>query len=331
VLGALLVLGATSPGWAKRGELVDVHPPAGILGELVHAKGEVMLSYRYVHRKKDGLLDGNDRVSTGDTFARGFQSAPQTLIEGKHLFEAMWVPLEEVTLVMSLPFVTKKMDLLTDTLQSYSTKSSGLGDLALGVLYHVYESNRARVHLNLGLSIPTGSTNANDITPYSAGARERLPYAMQLGTGTVDLTAGATYSGHWNRYTWGGQAIGLVHAGTNTRGYSFGNAYSLSGWVGRRWVSWLHTSFRLDWNQWFDPNGVDARLDPTESPLHDPDLYAGRRLDALFGIDITPSVDGGVLSGTSLAVEVGVPTYQYLDGPQLRTRWLLTFALQYAF
>ena len=330
LIGFALLLGGAAPASAARGDFPDDHPPAGVLGELVHATGEVMLSYRYGHVDREGLLDGRERASTAETFALGYKSAPQEATEDVHLFEAMWSPLEELTLVLALPFVVKEMELLSQvTGERYSTRASGFGDISLSSLYHVYETSRSRVHLNLGLSFPTGSTNTNDITPYSNGMRERLPYSMQLGTGTVDLTAGFTYSGHWKSNTWGSQILGIVRAGTNTRGYSQGNAYSLTGWFGRRWVSWLHTSFRLDWRQWFDPNGVDSRLDATESPAHDPDLQSGRRLDALFGVDLYPG--GELLRGASLAIEAGLPVYQHLDGPQLRTRWLLTFAIQYAF
>ena len=91
---------------------------------------------------------------------------------------------------------------------------------------------------------------------------------------------------------------------------------------------WLATSFRLDWSQDFDPDGVDALLSPARSPAEDPTLQAGMRLDALFGVDIY--FDGAGLQGTRLSVEAGLPAYQRLDGPQLRSDWRLTAGLQYA-
>jgi hypothetical protein len=39
----------------------------------------------------------------------------------------------------------------------------------------------------------------------------------------------------------------------------------------------------------------------------------------------------GMFSGLRIAIEMGVPAYQRLDGPQLETDWTLTTGVQYAF
>ena len=43
------------------------------------------------------------------------------------------------------------------------------------------------------------------LAPNGARPTLRLPYAMQLGTGTFDLLPGLTYSGHKDAWSWGGQ------------------------------------------------------------------------------------------------------------------------------
>ena len=39
----------------------------------------------------------------------------------------------------------------------------------------------------------------------------------------------------------------------------------------------------------------------------------------------------GPLHGVRFAIEAGLPTYQYLDGPGLETDWITTVGVQYAF
>jgi hypothetical protein len=183
--------------------------------------------------------------------------------------------------------------------------------------------------LNLGVSLPSGSTNETQITPVSGGQLVRLPYIMQLGSGTVDLMPGVTYAGHWKRLNWGGQIGARLRAGTNSIGYILGDRYEVTGWTGVDWNGWLSNSFRLDWRQDFNIRGIDPLLDPTITPLNDPFLQARRRLDALFGLDIRPT--GGVLGGTHWAVEAGLPAFQHVDGPQLRVTWVIQASLTYSF
>jgi hypothetical protein len=150
-----------------------------------------------------------------------------------------------------------------------------------------------------------------------------------LGSGTLSLRPGFTYNGLYRGTFWGGQLLGVLQAGTNSEGYKGGNQYEATGWLGQRWSDWFRTSFRLKWQQWFNPTGQDAQLVTALSPMDNPLLQAGQRLDALFGVDFY--VVGGWLKGGRISIEAGLPVLQDLDGPQLRTDWLLTTGLQYAF
>ena len=68
---------------------------------------------------------------------------------------------------------------------------------------------------------------------------ERLPYVMQLGSGTIDLRPGVTYNGYWRGIFFGGQILGMLQAGTNSQDYTKGNEYGLTGWAGRKWTRWF--------------------------------------------------------------------------------------------
>ncbi len=64
-------------------------------------------------------------------------------------------------------------------------------------------------------------------------------------------------------------------------------------------------------------------------PTSRTDLRGGDRIDLLFGLDLT--VSEGKLQGNRLAVEVGMPIYQDLNGPQLELDYRLTVGWQLVF
>ena len=304
-----------------------MHPPIGVHGDVAHGQGAVMLSYRYQRQSFAGLQVGEQELFGP---AAGYAESPTALRQDAHWLELYWAPVHEVTFVLTLPYLDKEMDqLVAATGLPYTSQAKGFGDFTMTLLYRVYDARHSRLHLNFGLSLPSGSTNESQVTPASGGVLQRLPYAMQLGSGTVDLRPGVTLNAHAADFYFGGQLGGVLHAGTNTRGYRLGNSYHVTGWAGWRVAPWLGTSFRLDWRHVFDPDGADPLLVPTRSPAEDARLLGGMRLDALFGADVF--FDGAGLEGTRLSIEAGLPAYQSLDGPQLAADWLLTAALQYAF
>jgi hypothetical protein len=145
---------------------------------------------------------------------------------------------------------------------------------------------------------------------------------MRLGSGTVDLLPGLTYTGVRKDVSWGVQALGTVRIGHNQQGYKEGNRYDVNSWGAYRWADWISTSARFNWKQWFNikrrdrqlatnlPNGVPI------VPTAETDLRGGKRLDLLGGVNILfPEIRG---LENHLSVEAGAPIYQDLDGPQLK-------------
>jgi hypothetical protein len=185
------------------------------------------------------------------------------------------------------------------------------------------------MHVNLGVSLPTGALDKADVTPASAPGAAVLPYPMQLGSGTVDLMPGATYLGQTPDWSWGAQGLVTIRLGENERDYRLGHRGMGTGWVARRFSDWFSASARLQGSVWGDVHGADAGLNPKMVPTADPDLRGGRRLDTGFGINV--EVANGALAGQRLAFEFITPVWQDLDGPQLETDWALAVGWQYAF
>lgn len=321
----------------------DAHAPIGVMGDHMHEEGEFMLSYRSMFMRMDDNLEGTRDRTTGQIVVpRGdFLVAPTDMTMQMHMLGAMWAPRNRVTLMAMLPYIVLEMDHETATGQHFTTRSKGIGDLSVTAMIRLWESAHHHVHLNAGVSFPTGSIDRKDDTPASMGKNVVLPYPMQLGSGTVDLLPGLTYTGWSDDFSWGGQARGTVRLGRNDENYRLGNRYTLTGWGAWKALDWLSFGSRVAWHQWLDIQGEDDRIPGVSNPMvgtvpaervvptADPNLRAGQRLDA--GPSVNFLVTGGALRGVRFAVEAMVPVYQNLDGPQLETRWSLTAGIQYAF
>ncbi|MEC4892090.1 MAG: transporter [Oscillatoria sp. PMC 1051.18] len=304
----------------------DGHAPIGVMGDHVHEAGEWMVSYRYMFMAMAGNRDGTDNLST-DEVLRDFMVTPEDMTMQMHMFGAMYAPTDDLTLMVMLPFVSKQMDHRTRSGVEFTTNSGGLGDIKFTGLYNVLRENRQRVHLNFGVSFPTGSIDERDDTP--AGNDQILPYPMQIGSGTFDLLPGITYLGQTDDWSWGTQLNTAIRLGQNSRDYSLGNRYQLTTWVGRQWTEQVSTSLRLSGQTWGNYDGADSSLNPMMIPTADPELRGGTRLDLGLGINVY--FPEGFLAGGRLGVEFEFPVYQSLEGPQLETDWQLTAGLQYSF
>lgn len=321
---------ARGDGFAAR---PDAHAPIGVMGDHVHHAGDWMLSYRYARMRMDGNRDRTDSVSRREILnppPDTFQVAPTDMDMSMHMFGLMVAPHDRVTLMAMLPFVDKEMDHVTVMGGRFETESDGVGDLRLAGLVRLYQNEHHDLHLNAGLSVPTGSFDEKDRLPTGRGI---LPYPMQLGSGTVDFLPGLTYMGHADWLSWGAQGMGTVRAGENSRSYTLGNRVDLTSWAAVPITSWLSLSFRAAW-QWQDNiHGEDRtlNLDPTAGPTvptADPDRRGGHRLDLLGGLNFV--VPLGPLGRHRLAIEGGVPAYEWVYGPQLETDWRIIVGWQFA-
>ncbi|HNP30699.1 MAG TPA: hypothetical protein PKK23_16760 [Nitrospirales bacterium] len=309
-------------------ERPDSHAPIGVMGDHTHNKGELMFAYRYMRMFMDGNRDGTNNVSASNVL-NSYAITPLQMTTQMHMFSAMYGLNDTVTLMAMLPYVMKSMDHRNRAGVKFTTNASGFGDFKVGALWRLYAFETPsigahRFHLNTGLSLPTGDINPTDKTPL--GNNSLLPYPMRLGSGTVDLLPGLTYTGVLHNVSWGLQALGTVRLGENQQGYREGHRYQINTWGAYRWAEWISTSARFNWQQWGNIKSRDGQLQTTIGPMNiplvqtvDPDLQAGKRLDIMGGVNILFPEWIGLEN--HLNVEAGLPIYQYLDGPQLKQSW----------
>jgi hypothetical protein len=329
-------LGSTNPILADRNEASepnqwtsarpDGHAPIGVMGDHTHGAGEFMVAYRYMFMNMEGNRDGTDNLSDQEVLNQ-FPVSPVKMDMEMHMLGAMYAPTDDLTLMAMVSYVSKEMDHITRRGVRFTTNSEGFSDTKLTALYKILDRNRQRLHLNFGVSFPTGSINERDDTP--AGSNQILPYPMQIGSGTFDLLPGITYLGQTDQGSWGLQALSVLRLGENSNDYRLGNQFQLTGWIARNWLDWFGTSIRLTGKTWGDIHGADPRLNPMMIPTADPNLRGGTRVDLGLGVNLY--APRGTLQGTRLAIELELPIYQSLEGPQLETDWQLTVGLQAAF
>lgn len=313
------------------GSRPDAHAPIGVMADHTHKKGEWMFSYRVMRMEMDGNRDGTSRQSTADVLNR-FMVAPLKMDMDMHMLGAMYAPSDNLTLNIMVPYVKNSMDHVTRMGVEFETVGEGLGDISLGGIFNLGSRHvdgdtpvQHRLLGSLSISLPTGEDDVRDDTPAMANAK--LPYPMQVGSGTYNLMPGITYLGQQvnGHYSWGAQAMATIHIDTNDEGWSRGDKLQVTGWVARLLSENVSASVRLNAQKWDRIDGRDSDLNPMMVQTANPSLLAGKRADLSLGLNI--KVPG---TGHRFGIEVGKPVWQDLDGPQLETDMIVTAGWQWA-
>jgi hypothetical protein len=296
----------------------------------MHPEGELMLSYRFSHMNMDGNRDNQDGRSTSDVLGQGFAATPTDMEMQMHMLGMMFAPTDWLTLMTMVPFVDLSMNHVTGMGGRFETKASNIGDVKVTGLVKLWSDANHSFHFNAGVSLPSGSITEKDTALTPMGPRRiRLPYPMQTGSGSVDVIPGVTYVGHSEGFSWGAQALGTIRTHDNDNGYRLGNRTDLTAWVSRSWAPSLSTSLRIAWADWGNISGSDDRLNPALIPTADPDRRGGERLELLPGVNL--SLPLGPLGTHRLALELAIPVFQRLDGPQLESDLRVMVGWQKAF
>jgi len=207
-----------------------------------------------------------------------------------------------------------------------SMESNGLGDLKFSGLYDLASwNNGRRVHLNVGISAPTGAIDERK----SNG--DIQPYGMQLGSGTWDFLPALTFLGQTDNYSWGAQVGGALRMGDNDRDYSLGNRFDATIWGGRKLSDSFSLSAKFDY---FSQSEVDG--DDKDITAMNKMMSSGYRADhqgrdlSTFGLGLNYYCRNGTFKGHRLAVEWETPMSEDVNGVQLETDSIWSLGWQYA-
>jgi len=179
--------------------MANTVPPLGVMGASLGMKGKWMLSYRLMHSEWNGNRAGRQKISPQQAQAGfGFNLVPADMNVNMHGFSVMYTPVKKLSLMVMAPYITKWMGVQMimpggAVGHEFSMTTKGLGDVRTSALIELYNNNEHKLILNAGLSAPSGSIDRHDGTPASPSMK--LPYIMQIGSGTWDVLPGLTYAG----------------------------------------------------------------------------------------------------------------------------------------
>jgi hypothetical protein len=301
----------------------DAHAPISVMGDHTHNKGEFMVSYRNMQMDMNSLQEGTKTVAASDVLdntRNSYTMAPTSMTMKMHMLGLMYAPTDITTAMLMLSYLEKDMDMLMQMpmgmRMNMPMDSKGAGDLKAGALHNIFSQDGQKVHLNLVMSLPTGSIDEKN----DSGVV--LPYAMQLGSGTYDLLPGITYTAQTESYSYGAQAQATLRLGENNRDYTLGDRIKVQSWVQMPVHQQVSISVRVAYEDWQTIEGADSRLNAMMAPTLDPDLQGGNVASAGLGVNITLPM------GNRLAVEYSKELAQDLDGPQMAQDDSLTLAWQ---
>ncbi|MEM1019113.1 MAG: transporter [Pseudomonadota bacterium] len=324
------------------------HAPIGVMADHRHEKGEWMLSYRFMTMDMEGSRDGTTSLSPEEivtTVANPFgmpptlRVVPTQMTMNMHMIGGMYGLSDRITLMAMTNIISLEMDHITfqggmgtNRLGTFTTESSGFGDSVLGAIIGLDDGTSKHDQMNVALlfGIPTGSiTNTDQIlTPMNTTPTPRLPYPMQLGSGSFEFRPNVTSRNRIGDWSLGGQLSGIVRINENDEDYRLGHVGAATAWLSYEFAPWISASGRVEARHQGKISGQDPLI---AAPVQtaDPENQGGETVTALLGVNLAGQE--GVIKGHRLGFEFGLPLYRNLNGPQLETDWTLTVGWQKAF
>lgn len=329
-----VILMATTALWSQEetiekwtGNRPDGHAPISVMGDHTHGKGEVMFSYRYMYMNMEDLNEGSENTDFSNALSQ-YMVTPTKMPMQMHMLGMMYAPSDNVTLMVMANYLQSEMDHVTRMGMNFTTETSGFGDVKVAALYKFFNKKQQQLHAQIGVSIPTGSIDEEDVTPASSPNEVILPYPMQIGSGTFDGELALTYLKQCTNWSFGSQLRTTLRFGKNDNDYRLGNEYSLNNWTAYKATDWLSFSGRLEFGAIDKIEGANSALNPmmviTADTANSGMTYANA------GLGFNLYAFKGSLKNLRFGFEAALPLFQNMNGIQLRNKETITLGLQYA-
>lgn len=275
-----------------------------------------------------------------------YRISPLEMDMTMHMVGLMYGYSDDVTAMVMFNYIQNEMTsrtymgmMGTNAVGEFTGETSGIGDTMVAASIRLDGSSNHDLLLNAGISLPTGSIEESGsvLPPFSGmmGTQpgelvsiDRLGYPMQLGSGTVDLVPGITYTGNKDMNSWGAQAKAVLRFYDNSEDYRLGNEFEVTGWAARKLSSWASSSVRLTGKTEGGIKGRDPMIQGG-SPVANPENSGRDAVDIGIGVNLLGT--SGVFKGQRLAIEYSVPVYEKVDGLQMSHDSTLTLGAQFTF
>lgn len=322
-------------------------PPAGIMfGHMLDKPGDFMAGYRFMYNWTGGnMMHGTHKASDQTIIDQGCradcQFAPTYMDMRMHMIDLMYAPTKWWNVMLMPTFMDMDMNLrelsgIKDPLTSTAHTHHGAAGHETGALSDTYFSSLIklinipghRMHINLGLSAPTGKVDI-ELRRTNKQDGGLIHFGMQLGSGTWDFMPSLTYAGEKSRWSWGAQFSGIKRLEEkNKSGYRLGDMVQATTWGGYDLTHWLTATVRgaYTWQDAIhrDFDQFSARIGPMDFPSN----YGGQFWDMGFGVNARL---GGRFAGNRLGFEWLQPIQNDFNGFQLDRQGSLAATWSYQF
>jgi hypothetical protein len=277
--------------------------------------------------RMEGVRDGNTKLGTRELF-HDFMAVPTEMDMFMMNFSLGYSFTDDFFAGLMLMYMNKNMKMKNRMGRKWSMKSEGIGDTMLITKYRLFANDllipTSQFSLLLGLNLPTGSISEDD-------DGTRLPYSMQLGSGTFDPIVGFLYQGSSSPWWWGANFLFTSRLYDNRKDYQLGDELhydlytmyqprydlvaelQLNGWVRGRIRGEMEDAKKGIGHIKHNPAA------PYMSPMWIADNYGGNGLDLTVGIQWQPWMFH------IMNLQISLPIYQNLHGPQMERDFQLMF------
>ena len=305
----------------------------------MHKKNEFMFSYRFSSMEMSGLRNGISSISTEDTMTSPngsslsdgtYMNAPTSMNMSMHMFGMMYAPSDNLTLLIMGNYKQKEMTQQRMNMSGsarFNVNSQGFGDVMLGSMFGIKNNKDLKIHLGLGLSLPTGSIDKRDDIP--TGSNKRLGYNMQNGSGTWDPYALLNFRKKIHEIKYGAQFFYKVRPGdSNNYGYKYGNFLDTNIWTSYNFINFLSASFKINFKSLNKMKGYDNALNARMSPAMDAGNIGYKKV--LLGLGFNFINQNSFLKDQRFAIEIIKPIYEKYNRIQMKQSLKVMMGLQYA-
>ncbi len=325
------------------------HVPAGVMfGHMLDKAGDFMVGYNFMYGRQAGdILNGTQSVSDQAIVDQGCSDelncrfTPTYMNMKMHMLNIMYAPTNWMNVMLMPKFVDMEMNIrkldggppappdVHEHTGIAGHTTGGVGDTTLSSLIKLYNAPGHRLHLGLGVSAPTGDTGLEFRRVFKIDGG-LIHFGMQLGSGTWDFLPNLTYTGDYNRWSWGAQIGGVKRLeDQNKSGYRLGDTFQATSWGGYRLTPWLSTSVRGIYTVQGSIHGDFNALNGRAGPMDFPANHGGQFWDVGFGVNAT--VPKGKYAGNNLSFEWIQPVKDDVNGFRLERKAALAATWSYHF
>jgi hypothetical protein len=314
--------------------------PAGVMISHVHPKKEWMFSYRYMRMNGSDNIIGTKNIDELSIFNDYIVVTPSMNMD-MHMLMGMYGLTDRLTLMGMMNFSSQAMsmemlpaighshDMEMENNTRMEMRSSGFSDSKIHLLVGLIKKFDQQFILGVGLNLPTGSIEMKGLSNDMFYSNSRLPYMMQLGSGTFDFLPSVTYSKQSDHFAFSFQASSALRFYSNNVGYQLGNEYQFNIWGAYNWWKGFSSSLRFE-NQFVNSiKGSDKLIYAFNEIAANPLNYGGNKVLSYIGTAF--DFKKGFLLNSRISLEYGFPIYQKVNGIQNKYKQSIMASLSYSF